>query len=376
MEFSLALGTKESIVRDPARPADQNRTLKIAGIITATILTGFAFWAMRYILQPFVLALFMLIMVDGMARALREHVPGFPQTAALPTAIAFVVVVFALTIWLAANNAGAFAAQAPAYTARIDTLLGQIAQRLDLEVTPTAAGLLKEINPARYAGEVARALSHIVEAAVFVLIYFGFLVASRHSFAAKTQSLFHDDGDRAEATRVFDRIRDGVENYMWVQTIVGVIITLLSAVLMAAVGLSHIAFWCLIIFLANYIPAIGAAVGVLFPALFGLVEFPGIWRAIILLGGLEAVHFAISHVVQPRMQGKSLNLDPIVVLLSLTFWSTVWGVTGAFLSTPLTVMAMAILAEFRSTRPLAVLLSRDGKPDTDLRRGPKSEPVR
>ncbi len=41
--------------------------------------------------------------------------------------------------------------------------------------------------------------------------------------------------------------------------------------------------------------------------------------------------------------------------------------TGAFLSTPLTVMAMAILAEFRGTRPLAVLLSGDGKPYADLK---------
>jgi predicted PurR-regulated permease PerM len=86
----------------------------------------------------------------------------------------------------------------------------------------------------------------------------------------------------------------------------------------------------------------------------------------VLLAGLEAIHFAVSHIVQPRMQGRSLNVDPIVVLLALAFWGVVWGVVGAFLSTPLTVMAMAILAEFESTRPLAVLLSSDGKPYADL----------
>jgi hypothetical protein len=62
------------------------------------------------------------------------------------------------------------------------------------------------------------------------------------------------------------------------------------------------------------------------------------------------------------MQGDSLNLDPIVVLLALAFWGVIWGVVGALLSTPLTVMAMAIFAEFKGTRPLAVLLSSDGKP--------------
>jgi predicted PurR-regulated permease PerM len=68
------------------------------------------------------------------------------------------------------------------------------------------------------------------------------------------------------------------------------------------------------------------------------------------------------------MQGKNLNLDPVVVLLSLAFWSLIWGVPGAFLSTPLTVMAMAVLAEFSPTRWIAVLLSRDGKPYSDVRR--------
>jgi len=178
--------------------------------------------------------------------------------------------------------------------------------------------------------------------------------------------MFPGRGERAEAVLIFDRVRRGVESYVWVQTVVGVLITALSAVLMLATGLTHIPFWCAIIFLTNYIPAIGAAVGVLFPAAFGLVEFQDIWRPLVLLGGLEAVHFAVSHVVQPRMQGQSLNLDPIVILLALTFWGALWGVVGAFLSTPLAVMAMAILAEFPATRPLAVLLSRDGKPYADL----------
>ena len=204
--------------------------------------------------------------------------------------------------------------------------------------------MIHTLNPARYAGVLAGAFSQFVESAVFVLVYLGFLLASRRGFHSKMLELFQNDDERSEATRVFDRVRHGVESYIWVQTVIGLLITGLSAVVMLACGLTHIPFWCVIIFLANYIPAIGAAIGVLFPAAFGLVEFDGLWRALILVGGLETIHFAVSHVVQPRMQGRSLNVDPIVVLLALTFWGAVWGVVGAFLSTPLTVLAMAILA--------------------------------
>ena len=72
--------------------------------------------------------------------------------------------------------------------------------------------------------------------------------------------------------------------------------------------------------------------------------------------------FIVGNLIQPRMQGDNQNIDPVVVLLSLAFWGKLWGVVGMFLSTPLAVMAMAILAEFKGSRWMAVLLSGDGEP--------------
>jgi predicted PurR-regulated permease PerM len=70
----------------------------------------------------------------------------------------------------------------------------------------------------------------------------------------------------------------------------------------------------------------------------------------------------VGNFIYPRMQGRSLNIDPVVVLLALAFWGAIWGVAGAFLSTPLTVMTMVILAQFEGTRWIAILLSADGNP--------------
>ena len=55
-----------------------------------------------------------------------------------------------------------------------------------------------------------------------------------------------------------------------------------------------------------------------------------------------------------------LNLDPVFILLSLGFWGALLGIAGALLSTPLTVVVMAVAAEFEGARWLAVLLSKDG----------------
>jgi len=342
---------------------------KVANLTIALVLGGAALWALRRILEPLVLAVFLLILVDGLARLIAQRAPRLPQALTLTAALAAIVGAIALAVWLTGNNVADFAAQAPRYEARLDELLFAAAQQLGISKTPTTSGLIHELNPAHYAGVIAPAVGHFGEGMVFTLVYLGFLVASRSGFDDKAALFFRTDAAAAEAARIFQRIRLGVERYLWVQTLVGVVITALSAALMLALGLSHVGFWCVLIFMSNYIPAIGAAVGVLLPAIFGLVEFDEVWRALVLLVGLEAVHFAVSHILQPRMQGRSLNLDPIVVLLALAFWGALWGLVGAFLSTPLTVVALAICAEFAATRPVAVLLSSDGRPFEDLAAG-------
>jgi predicted PurR-regulated permease PerM len=132
--------------------------------------------------------------------------------------------------------------------------------------------------------------------------------------------------------------------------------------LMRAVGLQNAEFWTFVIFIVCFIPVLGGAVAGLVPPLFALVQFETYWQAGVLLVGLQAILFVSGNFIQPRMQGDNQNIDPVVVLLSLAFWGKVWGIVGMFLSTPLAVMAMAILAEFRGSRWMAILLSGDGEP--------------
>jgi AI-2 transport protein TqsA len=349
----------------PPTPDKALGRLQAGVTVIAVILVGVTLHLLRHILTPLALAIFLLLMIDGLSGAITARIKGFPTRLATPLSIVLVVGVFVLAIWLVADNGADFASQSQAYTTKLNAMLQQGSARLGLATTPTVSSLFAEVNPGRIVGVAAKGLRVVAESAIFVLIYLGFLLASRSGFRTKGEEMFRGEASRREALRVFRRIRRGVESYIWVQTVVGAMITAASAVIMAVMGLSHIPFWCFIIFLANYIPAIGGAIGVILPPLFGLVDFNDYLRPVVMVALLEAVHFVVNHVVQPRMQGKNLNLDPIVVLLALAFWGMMWGVTGAFLSTPLTVVAMAILAEFPATRPIAVLLSSDGKPYAD-----------
>jgi AI-2 transport protein TqsA len=345
-----------------------------AGVmVMAIIMTGATLWALRSLLEPLALAIFLLLIIDAMARTLTERAPWLASWAALPAAILAIVALFGLAIWAITDNARHFVGQAGEYADKLDALLSRASNQFGIGIPSSVHELWTDIDPRRYAGAAAEALKGIGETAVFVLIYLGFLIASRAGFAAKMSQMFSNEGSTGEAERIAVRVRHGVESYIWVQTLVGLIIASASAAIMMVMGLSHALFWAFIIFLASYIPVIGAAIGVLIPPLFGLVEFADPWRSLALLIALEVVHFIVSHVLQPRMQGCSLNLDPVVVLFSLAFWGLLWGVAGAILSTPLTVLLTAILAEFPSTRWLAVLLSSDGRPDHGVRGAPEGE---
>lgn len=339
-------------------------------VVLAVIATGAAMHWLGDILTPLLLAVFLAVMIDGMARVLSERVPNFPDRAALPLAIIISILAFAGSAYVIADNASSFIGQLSGYGPKLDDLIARSARALGIYVAPTVDELFRQLDPTRYLGDVAKVLQTFASNAVFVLIYLGFIIASRRGFRRKIVAMFPHHEARAEAMKVFQSVRNGVEQYLWIQTVTGLMIAAGSWAIMAMLGLDNAAFWAFLIFIVSYIPIVGGAVGILLPPLFALVQFESVVPAAILIAVLQAINFVVGNIVLPRMQGDSLNIDPVVVLLSLAFWGAIWGVPGMFLSTPLTVMFMVILAEFKGTLWIAVLLSSDGNPSDLGQRGP------
>jgi AI-2 transport protein TqsA len=349
----------------------EDSVLRNAMVVVAVVVAGAALYWLRGILTPLALAIFLMIMIDSFVRVLQSRAPLLPSWAAMPLALVVGVALFALTAFLIADNAAAFASQITSYGPKLDGLLARISAAVGIGFPSSLDQLLDRLNPTRYVAPLAQGLQNFASNAVFVLVYLGFLIASRSGFARKTVRLFPDREERRGAIEVFTRIRNGVERYLWIQTVTGAVIAAGSWAIMAAVGLDNALFWAFLIFVAGYVPIIGGAIGVLIPPLFALVQFDTFWQAIVLFAVLNAINFIVGNVVLPRMQGDSLNLDPVAVLLALAFWGVIWGLPGMFLSTPLTVMTMVVLAQFEGGRWLAVLMSGDGNPLRDDQLGPE-----
>ena len=339
-----------------------DKVTRNATVFLAVIAGGATLMWLAPILTPLALALFLAVMIDSFARVLETRLPAVSHRLATPLALVLSALIFGGTAYFIADNATSFAGQLVDYTPRLEGLIARMAGALGMDVPPTIDQMFRQLNPTRYLGQVAKGLQSFASTAAFVLVYLGFLIASRRGFERKVIGLFPNREERQEAVAAFLRIRNGIEQYLWVQTVTGLIIAAGAYVAMLAVGLDNALFWAILIFVASYVPVIGGAVAVVAPPVFALVQFDTFWQAIVLFGVLQLITIFVGNIVLPRMQGRSLNIDPVVVLLALAFWGAVWGLTGAFLSTPLTVMIMIILAQFDGTRWIAILLSEDGDP--------------
>ena len=334
-------------------------------VALSVVAVGAAIYWLADILTPLAMAIFLLIMIDGVKRFIEERTT-LPGHLAGIAALLVVVVGFFASIAFIVNGAYGFFSDASGVSAgigpRIDQILGDVSRLVGVTTPPTTTDLIAQIDVRGYLMTIAGQAQGIVTGAIFVMIYLGFLLASQNGFRRKLVGLFPDRTARGEAMEVFQRVRGGVEGYLWVQTVTGVMICAVAWVLMRAVGLQNAEFWTFVIFIVGFIPVVGGAVAGLVPPMFALVQFESYWPALILLGGLQVILFVSGNFIQPRMQGDNQNIDPVAVLLALAFWGKVWGVVGMFLSTPLAVMAMAILAEFNGSRWMAILLSGDGEP--------------
>jgi predicted PurR-regulated permease PerM len=127
-------------------------------------------------------------------------------------------------------------------------------------------------------------------------------------------------------------------------------------------GLDLAVLWGLLAGILNFIPTIGSIVSVIPPALFALLQFGVGWQAPAVLVGIGLIQIVLGAYVDPKLQGRYLELSAFVVLVSITFWGWAWGLAGAFIAVPLTAALVVALGEFEETEWVARLLTRDTPP--------------
>jgi predicted PurR-regulated permease PerM len=186
------------------------------------------------------------------------------------------------------------------------------------------------------------------------LIEYGF-------YESKLKALFPDQNHLQKARRITHKIGTQIQSYLKIKTWLSLMTAGLGYTVFKIVGVDFAEFWALLMFLLNYIPNIGSIISTTLPCVLTFVQFDSIIPFIIVTTSLVTVQVVVGNFIEPRIMGSQFNLSPLVILLSLIIWGKIWGVIGVFLCVPLLMILNIIFANFPSTRPIAVLLSRNGK---------------
>jgi AI-2 transport protein TqsA len=339
---------------------DPSIALRNAGVFIAVVVGGFTVKYLQGILTPLVIAVFLLMLIDGFSRGVARRLPSCPGWLRSTLGVVLTLAGFTLIVVVCARYGRVFASQIGVLEPKLDNLLAEFCTSFQLP-TLTLGDLARGAGPGSTVSLVFGAARGVVSEAVLVVIYLGFLLASRQAFGRKTGQLFRTEKDQAHAERVFNRVRRASEQYIGLQTFKAALVGVSTWAILSGLGLANPLSIAFVLFLLAYVPIVGGLVGVAIPVLIALAQFDGPARPLLLLVLLGGTIFGIENVLMPKLQSESLNLDPVFILLSLGFWGALLGLPGALLSTPLTVVVMSITAEFEGARWLALLLSKDGE---------------
>jgi len=284
-----------------------------------------------------------------------------PRAPALMLSLAAIIVAGFLVVDLVVTNVSAMSTRTIDFDKSLNPLIDKIAEYAGISNKDVLNQIFDKIGLEKLFGKIVAAMAGFASQLGVILIYVIFLLIEQQFFDAKLKALVKDDAKRDRIKGILEKIASDVQSYILIMTMVSALTSGLSYLVMIWVGLEHAEFWAFLVFVLNFIPTIGSVLGTVFPALFALLQFQNFTDPLILLAAIGAIQFVIGNFLQPRLAGKTLNMSQFIVILSLFVWGAIWGVTGMFLAVPMTAILMIVLSNFESTRPVAILMSQEGR---------------
>jgi predicted PurR-regulated permease PerM len=281
---------------------------------------------------PLVFALLLWAVINAMVSFLeRQKLPPFMAWCAAFAAIILSLWLIALVL---ADQAAAVTTDLPKLAEKVEVL---IQTKLPFHVAIPAldlSALAQNESVRGFLGAAAASIGNMLLDLILILIYVGFLLAEQGHIPEKIARLQKNNSE-AEGEAVVRAIGHQVQTYLGVCTLASALMALITYALLKVMGVDFAGFWALAMFVLTYIPTVGA-VGVVLPAAMALAQFGAFGPALLIGVVLFAAHFLLTSVIGTLLLGRTLDLSPFAIIVSLTFWGLVWGVGGLFLAVPLT----------------------------------------
>jgi len=307
------------------------------------------------IIAPIFLALVLTVAVHPLDGMLRRW--GARPWAALVLTLATIYLILIFLVGAAAFSVARLATVLPQYKGRAQELVDNVSQGLShLGIGGQQAGAgLSDVNIDKVVNallDVLDGLLGVTANLLLVVTVLFFMALDAAGFTARLQSIH-----RSDLAGALSGFASGTRRYLVVSTIFGLIVAVLDTIALALIGVPLPVVWGLFSFITNYVPNIGFVIGLIPPALLGLLE-GGPWTMLAVIAVYCVINVILQSVIQPKVVGDVVGLTATLSFVSLIFWTWVIGPLGAILAIPLSVLTKAVLLDMDPrARWLSVLVS-------------------
>ncbi|WP_170399102.1 AI-2E family transporter [Ruegeria arenilitoris] len=347
---------------------DQDQTarptkLKLSVVRDVSIVTTLVVLGL-YAGSAFLIPLTMALLINVLIIAFSDRIIALTHMPVWLANVAGVTVVLAglfVIMYILGSQATQFARTIGTYENQFDEAVNRVTGLVGNDVTKFIRDNLINIDMSYVARVLLGSATSLLNQFFLISLYVAFLMAERLAFRKKIQLAAGDPQTGSEFASILDAITFSLQRYVGVKTLISLITAGISYSVFKLLGLEFAETWAVLTFALNFIPSIGSIIAVIFPSMIALVQFDSIGPFLIIVLGCGTIQFMIGNFLDPALLGRSLNMSTFLVILALMFWTTIWGLIGAFLSVPLTVCTLIVFSHIPALRPVAILMSLDGK---------------
>ena len=247
------------------------------------------------------------------------------------------------------------------YLSNVEIISVKINELFKIDIQEEITNFFREFDFTNYLKSLLNSLSDILGNMVMIIFYTVFLFVEESLFIHKLKLIFSNKDHFDDMMRTIKKVDRSMSSYISLKSLISLITTTLSYFILLGVGIDSPLFWAFLIFMFNFIPSVGPIMGTVLPALFSLIQFGEFVPFLVIFFGVGGVAVLVGSLIEPKIMGNTLNISPLVAILSLAIWGSLWGIIGMLLSVPITVAMIIIFSQFPQTRSVAILLSERGR---------------
>jgi predicted PurR-regulated permease PerM len=342
---------KVAVVEESPSPHPEITLRQISAWSLATlaaIAVGFVLYAARDVMLPVVAAFVVGVMLGPLAR--RLDALGVPRATAALLLVAGLTLVIGLVILLLFPRVSELTDALPGIVASLKEKLhvfdGLVAvwRRITLMMgePPNNSGAALPLPAISWVPPTLSIVLPTITEFLFFLVVLLLFISEWPDLRRGVVMTFASRDSRLTVLKILNEIESGLANYLLIVTLINLSVGALAGFICALTGMPNAVGFGALAATLNFIPIVGPTAMFAVLLIVGLVAEPTFAWGLLPAAGFLMVITVEGQFLTPMIIGRHLELNALAVLLSLAFWTWLWGPMGAFLSSPILMVALIL----------------------------------